>query len=430
MSRLLARCGWKKNSHTDVYNVEFQNLEDSENCERPTTNPWNITLRSLICLHASVLLWIGIWDNLTYTGVGAYWPEESVERELIWLGIGTTLLIVFDTFHTNALIPGDLGGSISWFWYQRTEGFWLWLRALCCYFAQVIFTVALYNLFSYDITDVLPTTVLRDGMYLFIGVTLSVVINCFYSYLEMASKHGWAEPISAELTARSYQDSPEIDHCSPKDDLISDVNLNKASEIQEEKQPYEGRECIPYAPKKDLTKDTLEFHGLCGESQYDASLGLQSPHGIITLIIAAVSWVAQVWIWVGMDNCMEIHIWAVLRSSIISRVLHNILNVIIGIVVMQLTGTLPYWASVLFRGGPPNKVCFPIPDERPSGKVLVRLLIRDVFSNLAFYIHLSGFWYLIDEDIGLKMSTQRNCWLTVIGFVVLLVTGSFQNEAL
>jgi len=417
MSRLLARCGWKKNSNTDVYNVEFHNLEDSENCERPTTNSWYITLVSLICLHGDTLLCIGIWDNLTYTGVGAYWPEESVERELIWLGIGTTLLIVFDTFHTWALIPGDFGGSISWFWYQRDEGFWYWLRALGCYFAEVIFTVAIYNLFSDDICDVLPDTVLRDSMYLFIGVTLSVEINCFYSYLEMASKQGCAKPISADCL--------EIDNCSLKDDLITEANLNKASEIQKEKQPYEGREYIPYSPTTDLTKDALEFHGLCGKSQYDSSLGLQSPHGVITLITAAVSWVAQVWIWVGMDNCMDVYIWAVLQGSNISRWQFNIFIMIIGIVAMLLTGTLPYWAGVLFRGDPPNKACFPIPDERPSGKVFVRLLIRDVISYLGFYIHLTGFWYLIDEDIGWEMSTQRNCWLTLIGFVILLLTGSF-----
>merc|ERR1719357_2242491 len=110
---------------------------------------------------------------------------------------------------------------------------------------------------------------------------------------------------------------------------------------------------------------------------------------------------------------MEIHIWAVLRGKYMSRVLLNVLNVIIGLVEMQLTGTLPYWASVLFRAGPPNKECFPIPCKRPTKKVMIKLFIRDVFSNLGFYIHLSGFWYLIDEDIGLEMSTLRNCCLTV-----------------
>ncbi|KAK3235800.1 hypothetical protein CYMTET_54023 [Cymbomonas tetramitiformis] len=44
---------------------------------------WFPTLCAIISLHASIMLWICIWDNVTFTGLGPLWPEVA-ERTPEW----------------------------------------------------------------------------------------------------------------------------------------------------------------------------------------------------------------------------------------------------------------------------------------------------------------------------------------------------------
>ncbi|KAK3243217.1 hypothetical protein CYMTET_47117, partial [Cymbomonas tetramitiformis] len=66
---------------------------------------------------------------------------------------------------------------------------------------------------------------------------------------------------------------------------------------------------------------------------------------------------------------------------------------------------------------------------------LLLVALRGVLAQAAYYLHLTGFWYLLDEDFGagasgeaLPMTTTRNLFFG-LGFIPLYASGCFFNDA-
>ena len=64
----------------------------------------------------------------------------------------------------------------------------------------------------------------------------------------------------------------------------------------------------------------------------------------------------------------------------------------------------------------------------------VLAFLRSVVAMGAYYVHLSAFWYLVDEDcagvVGGPDSAARNLAYVVLGLAALYATGCFWNDTM
>jgi hypothetical protein len=117
----------------------------------------------------------------------------------------------------------------------------------------------------------------------------------------------------------------------------------------------------------------------------------------------------------------------------------------LGLGLLFASGTLLNWSFAVDRldsSAPPHVQSFLVPPKAgtpPSAAVLGRVFLRNVASQTGYYAHLSGFWYLVDEDVAsngwLRLgldhaSTQRNAAYALSGFAALYATGCFWADAM
>jgi len=169
--------------------------------------------------------------------------------------------------------------------------------------------------------------------------------------------------------------------------------------------------------------------------------------------VASLNIAAQVLIWVGMDNLVEE--WLFVGTSgtqeegdegecinwvglchLQRHYYHNLIFMGIGLLGLVATCTLLEWGCRVDRldiKAPPYIHSFLKPPNWPvTPTKVVRVFIRNFFSNAFYYLHLSGFWYLLDEDFqnqGLPQKTTRNLLYIAVGFVVQFLSGNFWRDA-
>ncbi|KAJ1456079.1 hypothetical protein M885DRAFT_518546 [Pelagophyceae sp. CCMP2097] len=398
---------------------------------------WKRHAVALISLHASIVLWVGLWDMLTFCALALPWVDpaivsrhvhgatylnstgsnvtvyfddeyddsppadddwlDSEPRNVTWVLIGFTVSMLLDTFHSNGLVPGSVGGRFAAFWEARLDDLsWRWPRALLSYAAQVMMTCGLYNLANKHLWAM---TVERDVLYAVCGLTTAALVDVVYTH--------------AELVGR---DRPKL----------PDVGADGA----------------------------VEF-GRCMRSKWDLSLGTSTQMPLVAFLLACVSYLGQVSIWVGFDNLLEDWPYSgVYLQSVDDRCVwgcalgarhwyHQLFWMILGLGLLLCSGTLLNWSFVVDRldsATEPHVHAFLVPPNSPSSfGVLFKVFLRTVFSQMGYYVHLSGFWYLIDEDVasngwvhlGLDHSSVgRNVAYVLSGFVALYASGCFWADAM
>ena len=168
------------------------------------------------------------------------------------------------------------------------------------------------------------------------------------------------------------------------------------------------------------------------------------------LVIALVSHVAQVCIWIGFDNLLNY--WPFSGSDLDDHAgdcfwgcrlgrrewYDQLPAVAIGLILMLFTGTLLHFGFAVDRLDPD---AFPHvrswlepPSGAPSMAKLALAFLRSTVAMGAYYAHLSAFWYLVDEDcagvVGGPDSDARNVVYVVLGLAALYATGCFWNDTM
>ena len=119
---------------------------------------------SLLALHGSIGVWVGIWDSFVYTGFGRLWcqtPEPLDQnvcsdqgnefRNFVWVVLGALLAFSTDSLLCNGNVEAPaLHEGIKNYWIDRSKRsrLWTYLWTALAYIAQVMMTCGMYELFD------------------------------------------------------------------------------------------------------------------------------------------------------------------------------------------------------------------------------------------------------------------------------------------
>lgn len=332
--------------------------------------------RAVVALHFSILAWTGLWDLLTYCGLALVLPDDG-RRNIVWVVLGLTAMVLLDVFHSNAGVPGDLG--LGSFWENNPSLAKRWFRSLASFAAQVFLTCGAYNLLNDHSLD---HTFARDLWYATSGLAVTSAVDAFLARAEMLGR------------------ARKPDHKSGWD---------------------------------------LSFGGGTHRPGLGVALALGAYCGQVLTWVGFDNCLCY-WpysgVWRQGDNpdCF----WGCVFGE--RRYYHQLPIMALGIALLFWSGGLLYFAGVADRfdkaAHPRVQASLPAPAGPLTSGALWAAFARSVLAQAGYYAHLTAFWYLVDEDVDASFdfdlaaaSEDRNGAYLALGLAGLYACGTFWADA-
>lgn len=142
----------------------------------------------------------------------------------------------------------------------------------------------------------------------------------------------------------------------------------------------------------------------------------------VSACVAIFSYVFQSMLWLGCDNLLEV--WAFENDATLfgthnRRGWHQIVYMVAGLVILFLSGKWRYVSCMEDREYQPT----------PSLAGIMKEYFLEMFGFFGYFVHLSGFWFLLDEDSGWDSSIFRNAALILVFYIPLWASGTLFNDA-
>jgi hypothetical protein len=310
------------------------------------------------------------------------------------------------------MVPGQVGYGITAFWSKRlSNNFWMWPRALVSFAAQILLTCGLYNILDYGVS--LPSDKVMDVFVLGFGLLGSSVINAVYAWREASEQERYSklnmsiEHVSEArgLTASERKDGPIVS-------ALHEAELNSAIALN-------------------LRLEKNNFGSVGAEQGQregtpNAARSTKTFQDMSNFAVASASYFFQVATWLGCDRILARQMneieddWAKAGDLF--------LWIFAGLSLMTVTDSLLYWSCVLSREEAGNLAFFAVPEPPLRKNMLLLVFLRNLISVYGYYLHLTAFWFLIDELVW-PSGTERNTCYTLFGFALLAACGTFLREA-
>eukprot|EP00047_Mylnosiga_fluctuans_P015157 m.43886 g.43886 ORF g.43886 m.43886 type:complete len:534 (+) comp5800_c0_seq1:32-1633(+) len=167
----------------------------------PTLDNTKLYVQSIIAIHGAIIMWVGIWDLLNADRTDPQqrkWAvfDDSPLTIVGYIFVGLALIIFTDTYYANAAMNSPLDpreGVIPpwWQWWLsgwRTPGvqFLRYLvRSLLALLGMMLVWVGLNNAEE----SLFEESLLRDAMYLVVGVVILLATDTFYCMATIFPSH-------------------------------------------------------------------------------------------------------------------------------------------------------------------------------------------------------------------------------------------------
>jgi len=406
----------------------------------------------LVSVYSSIGLWVGVWNNLTTTGVGKHFcnvevtdfcelEDMQVELQIFWIFFGISLQFSCASLLENGQVYSKNDPVLSrfeHFWASIDESFWVAhvFRGLVAYIAQIMTTCGMYSvlliLYSLD-----RPSMAKDIAALITGLVGFAFIIVAFEYYQVGKS---IERLDENDTVGTTLGAEDILHgeFNPVDAMgeyivhfgtlmhpvgITVEPLEQPIDISELQEDMEA-----LLPRNEDSRRTI---GNRFERFMSALRSRRRFNKYRYVMMALCSHWLQSCAWLGMDRLCQEWIISPNGMDFVTEVTISLELKYMGtgLFLMLFTGTFMVHTCMDSTRNVAAKPCSVIGDfDLTVRGGLFYSFILELLGLFGNYMNITGAWFLLDEHLGLPQSTMRNN-LFLFFLIPLTFSGTFYNEA-